>query len=55
MYIYNFACHVQKCQNMYIKNKTLIFPRVFIFRFLPNFRKLNKITKSLKSINLKSN
>ena len=26
-----------------------------IFRFLPNLRRLNKITKSVKSINLKTN
>ena len=34
--------------NIYIKNKTFITQRV-IFRFLPNLRRLNKITKSLKS------
>ena len=26
-----------------------------IFRFLPNFRRLNKIMKSIKSTNLKTN
>ena len=39
---------------MYIKNKTLVSKRV-IFRFLPNLRRLNKIMKSVKSKNLKSN
>ena len=40
--------------NIYIKNKTLIAQGV-IFRFLPNVRRLNKITKSVKSTNLKTN
>ena len=39
---------------MYIKNETFISKRV-IFRFLPNLRKLNKITKNVKSIHLKTN
>ena len=40
--------------NIYIKNKTLIAQRV-IFQFLPNLRRLNEITKSVKSTNLKTN
>ena len=40
--------------NIYIKNKIFITQRV-IFRFLPNLRRLNKITKSIKSTNLKTN
>ena len=38
----------------YIKNQTFISKRV-IFRFLPNLRRLNKITKKVKSANLKTN
>ena len=40
--------------NIYIKNKTFIAQRV-IFRFLPNLRRLNRITKCVKSTNLKTN
>ena len=35
---------------IYIKDKTRV-----IFRFLPNLRRLNKIMKSVKSTNLKTN
>ena len=43
----NFVCHVQISKYMYkiIKNqditKTIIYSRI-IFRFLPNFQRLNK-------------
>ena len=41
--------------NIYQKeNKTFITQRV-IFRFLANLQKLNKIMKSVKSTNLKTN
>ena len=56
IYIYtfiNFLCHLQKCQCIYVKNKTFISKRV-IFRFLPNFQRLNKIMKIIKSINLEN-
>ena len=39
---------------IFIKNKTFISKRV-IFRVLQNFQRLNKITKSIKSINLETN
>ena len=39
---------------IYVKNRKFISKRV-IFRFLPSLRRLNKITKSAKSINLKTN
>ena len=48
IYIYTKAYN----QGIYINQD--IYPRV-IFRFLPNLQRLNKITKSLKSINLKTN
>ena len=35
-------------------NKTFIFSKV-LFWFLPNLQRINKITKNLKSINLKTN
>ena len=45
---------VQKCQ--YINQKQdIYFLTSYIFRFFLNLRKLNKITKSIKSINLKTN
>ena len=44
---------MSKCQNIYVKTKTFIYPSV-IFRFLPNFQRLKKIIKSVKSINLKN-
>ena len=40
--------------NIYIKSKTFVIQRV-IFRFLPNLRRLNKITKIVKSTYLKTN
>ena len=40
--------------NIYIKNKTFITQRV-IFRFFPNLRRLNKITKTVEGTNLKTN
>ena len=52
-YTLHFICHLQKCQNKYIKNKTFICTRD-IFWYLPNFRRRNKITKSVKTINLKT-
>ena len=36
-----------------MKNETFISKRV-IFLFLPNLLRLNKITKSVKSVNLKT-
>ena len=43
MYVYiNFVCHVQMSKYMYN-------------RFLPNLQRLNKITKGIKSKNLKTN
>ena len=36
-----------------IYNKTFIYSKV-ILRFLPKLQRLNKITKSVKSINLKT-
>ena len=47
-----------KCQNICIKNqdktKTFIYSKG-ILRILPNLQRLNKITESVKSINLKTN
>ena len=43
-----------KCQNICIKNKTFIYLKVKL-QFLPNLQRLNKVTKSVKSINLKTN
>ena len=41
---------------MYKKNKTFIYSyNLVILRFLPNLQRLNEITKSVKSINLKTN
>ena len=42
---------------MYVqKTKTFIYLRaIFRFLFLPNLQRLNKITKSVKSINLRIN
>ena len=39
-----------KCQNICIKNKTIIYAKV-LFWFLPNLKRLNKIMKSVKSTN----
>ena len=39
---------------IYILNKTFIYLKV-ILRFLTNLQRLNKITKSVKSINLETN
>ena len=41
-----------KCQNI-CKKKTFTYSKV-IFRFLSNLQRLNKTTKSLKSINLET-
>ena len=55
IYIYKLCMSSTKMSTyMYIKNETFISKRV-IFRFLPNLRKLNKITKNVKSIHLKTN
>ena len=43
-----------KCQITYIKNKTFIYLKV-IFQFLSNLQRLNKITKRVEGINLKTN
>ena len=51
IYIY---IYINKYIYIYIKNEIFISKGV-IFRFLPNMQRLNKITKSVKSINLKSN
>ena len=40
--------------NIYIESKKFVIQRV-IFRFLPNLRRLNKITKIVKSTYLKTN
>ena len=45
---------VYKCLNIYFKNKDISLPKS-LFPFLPNLQILNKITKSVKSINLKTN
>ena len=51
MYVY---IYVDIYIYIFIKNKTFISKRV-IFRVLQNFQRLNKITKSIKSINLETN
>ena len=43
-----------KCQNICIKKQDIYSFKV-IFRFLPNLQRLDKIAKSVKSINLKTN
>ena len=52
-YIYKLCLSIFNV-NIYIKSKKFITQRV-IFQFLPNLRRLNKITKSVKSTNLKTN
>ena len=65
IYIYTFhlpnsqiiyvKCQITvECQMIYIKNKTFIYLKV-ILQFLSNLQRLNKITKSVKSITLKTN
>ena len=54
IYIYKFVYVICKCQKVCIKNKTFIYLKV-VLRFLPNPQRLNKITESAKSINLKTN
>ena len=43
-----------KCQIIYIKNNTFIYFELY-FGFFQTFKRLSKITKSVKSINLKTN
>ena len=43
------------CIGIYIYIYQTIISKRVIFRFLPNLRRLNKVTKSVKSINLKTN
>ena len=52
LYIYIYILNIYIY--IYIKNKTFISKRV-VFQLLPNLRRLNKIRKSVKSINLKTN
>ena len=54
MYIYKIYVYILYIYTHIYINKTFITQRV-IFRFLPNLRRLNKITKSVKSTNLKTN
>ena len=59
MYIYIYIhisinTHTHTYIYIYIYMHIFISKRV-IFRFLPNLRKLNNITKSVKSINLETN
>ena len=44
IYVYKLLCHLQKCQYIYIKNKTFISKRV-ILRFLPDLRRLFEVLK----------
>ena len=54
MYIYTYI-HTYIYIYIYIyETKTFIYPTV-IFRFLSNLQRLNKITKGVKGINLKTN
>ena len=41
--------------NIYKKENKIFITQRVIFRFLPNLQKLNKIMKSVKSTNLKTN
>ena len=57
IYIYTYKykhTHTHTHVYIYIYMHIFISKRV-IFRFLPNLRKLNNITKSVKSINLETN
>ena len=55
MYI-NFICHIQMSKYIYKKQDIYTFAYLkVILRFLPNLQRLNRITKSVKSINLKTN
>ena len=54
IYTYINFVVMYKCQNICIKNKTFIYLKVKL-QFLPNLQRLNKVTKSVKSINLKTN
>ena len=58
-YIYNtytiyIYIYIYIYMYIYIKNETFISKQV-IFWFLPILRRLNSITKSVKSLNLKTN
>ena len=61
IYVYKLLCHLQKCiniyiymYNIYINIETFISKRI-TFRFPPNLQRLNKITKSVKSVHVKPN
>ena len=49
-FIINFACHIQMPKYLYEK------PRHFFLKVtLPKLQRLNKITKSVKGVNLETN
>ena len=50
IYLYNFVCQVLMSKYIYKKLRHL-----FTKKFLPNLQRLNKITKHVKNINLKTN
>ena len=54
LHIYKLFMSPTKMSIYISKNKTFNYARV-IFRFLPNFRRLNKITAGVESKNLKTN
>ena len=52
----NFVCHVQMSKYMYKKPRHLFIQKLYYSLFQTcNKIRLNKITKSVKSINLKTN
>ena len=55
IYIYKYVYISFYEMSIYIYQKYDIYFMRIIFRFLPNLRRLNKITKSVESINLKTN
>ena len=52
MSMFNVQIYISKIRHLL---SGVFFSFFFIFRFLPNLRRLNKIMKSVKSTNLKTN
>ena len=46
---------MKKCQNIFIKKQDINFSPKVIFHLLPNLKRLNKITKTIKELNMITN
>ena len=47
---------MKKCQNIFIKKQDINFsPKTFLYILLPNLRQLDKITKTIKELNMITN